>query len=191
MAPANPSVPDAGTLPTAAQVVQFWQDAGPGRWFKKDEAFDREFRDRFLAAHEAAARGDLAAWESDAQGMLALVILLDQFPRNAFRGQARTYATDAQALALARRAIDAGFDRAVPEALRRFFSVPFMHSEQLADHDRSVELAQALGDDSLHWAQHHREVLRRFGRFPHRNALLGRKSTPDELRFLEEGGFGG
>jgi uncharacterized protein (DUF924 family) len=186
----SPTGPSAG-LPSAAEVVQFWSDAGPQRWFRKDEAFDHEFRERFLAAHEAAARGELAHWERDPQGALALIVLLDQLPRNAFRGQARTYATDAQALALALRAIDAGFDREVAAPLRRFFYLPLMHSERLQHHDRAVELAQALGDDTLHWAQHHREVLRRFGRFPHRNALLGRQSTPDELRFLEEGGFGG
>jgi uncharacterized protein (DUF924 family) len=178
-------------LPTASEVVHFWQEAGPERWFRKDDAFDREFRERFLAAHEAAVRGELRHWERDAQGVLALLVLLDQLPRNAFRGQARTYASDEQALALALRAIDAGFDRQVPEPLRQFFYLPLMHSERLQDLDRAVELAASLGADTLHWAQHHREVLRRFGRFPHRNALLGRQSTPGELRFLEEGGFGG
>ncbi len=183
--------PAGARLPTAAEVLRFWHDAGPGRWFRKDEEFDREFRDGFLGAHEAAARGELDHWEEDAHGALALLVLLDQFPRNAFRGQVRTYATDDQARAIALRSIEAGFDRAVPDVLRRFFYLPLMHSERPEDHDRAVELSAALGDDTLRWAQHHRDVLRRFGRFPHRNALLGRRSTPEELRFLAEGGFEG
>lgn len=176
---------------TPGDVVAFWREAGPAKWFRGGADFDAEFRDRFLAAHEAAAAGRLAGWQADAQGALALLLLLDQFPRNAFRGTARAYATDGQARAVAEAALDAGFDRAVEADLRPFFYLPFMHSEALADQERSVALNGEVGGESLRWALHHRDVVRRFGRFPHRNALLGRASTPDEERFLAEGGFTG
>ena len=173
------------------EVVAFWRDAGPPRWFRKDDAFDREFRGRFLALHEAAAQGKLDAWAETAEGALALCILLDQFPRNAFRGTARMFATDAPARRVARTAIDAGFDSRVDPQLRQFFYLPFMHSEELADQDFSVELAPRAGPDSVKWAVLHRDIVVRFGRFPHRNDLLGRASTPEERRFLDEGGFSG
>lgn len=176
---------------TPTQLLQFWREAGPRRWFARDEAFDAGFRDRFLATHEAAAAGALAHWAATAEGALGLVLLLDQFPRNAFRDTARMYATDAQARAVADAAIAAGFDEQVEADLRRFFYLPFMHSEELADHDRSVALNEPLGGESLRYALHHREIVRRFGRFPHRNAVLGRQSSADEERFLKEGGFGG
>jgi uncharacterized protein (DUF924 family) len=178
-------------LPAPADVVAFWQDAGPGQWFRQDPAFDDEFRSRFLALHEAAAAGTLAPWITATDGALALVLLLDQFPRNAFRGSPRMYATDAQARAAARAAITAGHDLKVDDELRQFFYLPFMHSEQLADLDRCVVLMQPLGGDNLRYARHHREIVARYGRFPHRNAVLGRASTPEELQFLAEGGFGG
>ena len=174
-----------------SDVLAFWRDAGPARWFRKDEAFDAEFRRRFLPAHEAAARGDLAAWSASADGALALLILLDQFPRNVFRGTARMYTTDALARPIAHAAIDAGFDQSVDENLRQFFYLPLMHSEDLADHDRCVRLSGALGGESERYAIHHRGVIERFGRFPHRNAILGRTSTAQEQAFLAEGGFSG
>lgn len=172
-------------------VVAFWREAGPKRWFGKDEAFDAAFRDRFLAAHEAAAAGALQDWAASADGALALLLLLDQFPRNAFRGTARVYATDAQARQVADAAIAAGHDLRVDAALRQFFYLPFMHSEDLADLDRCIELNTALGGESLRFARHHRDIVARFGRFPHRNPVLGRPSTPEEERFLAEGGFSG
>lgn len=172
-------------------VLAFWREAGPSHWFRKDEAFDREFRERFLAAHEAAARGELDAWAAMPDGALALCILLDQFPRNAFRGTPRMYATDAKAREIANIAIDSGFDEAVDPQLRQFFVLPLMHSEALDDQERCVALSQQLETDSHRWAVHHRDIIRRFGRFPHRNDVLGRESTPDELRFIAEGGFGG
>lgn len=178
-------------ISTPTQLLQFWRDAGPRQWFARDDAFDAGFRDRFLATHEAAAGGALAHWASTAEGALGLVLLLDQFPRNAFRGSPRTYATDAQARAFADAAIAAGFDRQVEPELRRFFYLPFMHSEELADHERSVALNEPLGGESLRYALHHRDIVRRFGRFPHRNAVLGRPSSGEEQRFLAEGGFGG
>jgi uncharacterized protein (DUF924 family) len=175
----------------AADVLAFWRAAGRERWFRKDESFDREFRERFLPAHEAAARGELDTWLGSWEGALALVILLDQFPRNAFRGTARVYATDAKAREAADRAIAAGFDRQCEADLRPFFYMPFMHSEHLDDLQRCVDLMQAAGGDSQRFAAHHRDIVQRFGRFPHRNAALGRRSTPEEEQFLAEGGFSG
>ena len=178
-------------LPTPADVVAFWRDAGPDKWFEKDAAFDEEIRRRFLTAHEAAASGKLTQWETSAEGALALLILLDQFPRNMFRGEARAFATDPLARAITSRAILNGFDGAFPE-MRGFFYLPFEHSENLADQERGLTLYQAAGDeDGLKWAKLHADIIRRFGRFPHRNAVFGRVSTPDEQKFLDEGGFKG
>jgi uncharacterized protein (DUF924 family) len=181
----------AGTPPPALAVVAFWRAAGEERWFKKDEAFDRTFREQFAALHEAAAAGQLNHWLDTAEGALALVLLLDQYPRNSFRGSARMFATDSAARDAAQAAIAKGFDRAVPEDLQNFFYLPFEHSEDLADQDRCIELTARLGPDLLKWAELHRDIIRRFGRFPHRNAVLGRTTTADEKRFLDEGGFGG
>jgi uncharacterized protein (DUF924 family) len=179
-------------LATADDIVEFWHGAGPKKWFSKDEAFDETCRARFLATYEAAARGDLAEWELSPQGALALVILLDQLPRNMFRGTRRVYATDPAALLAAERAIERGFDKAVAPEMRRFFYLPFMHAEDLSAQERSVALNEALGEaDSIHWARHHRDVIARFGRFPHRNALLGRPSTAEEEAFLSEDSFRG
>jgi uncharacterized protein (DUF924 family) len=176
---------------TPHEVLQFWRDAGPSRWFRRDDAFDAAFRERFLAAHEAAAAGKLAEWVRSAEGALALVLLLDQFPRNAFRGTARVYATDAQARAVADDAIRAGRDLEVDASLRQFFYLPFMHSEALEDLDRCVALNEEVGGEALRYAMHHRDIVRRFGRFPHRNGILGRQDTAEEKRFLAEGGFSG
>ncbi len=175
----------------ARAVVTFWRAAGPGLWFAKDEAFDKHFRERFLAAHEAAARGELAGWATSADGALALVILLDQFPRNAFRGTARMYATDGHARLVADAAIQIGHDHAVENEVAKFFYLPFAHSEDLADQERSATLTRRLGDPDLSHALGHRNIIRRFGRFPHRNALLGRGTTPEEQHYLENGGFKG
>jgi uncharacterized protein (DUF924 family) len=176
----------------AADVVSFWSAAGPKAWFKKDEAFDAEIRRRFLKTHEAAAAGKLAAWEHSAEGALALLILLDQFPRNMFRGQARMFETDPMARAIAAGAIVRGFDAQVAKEMRGFFYLPFEHSEDMADQQRSVAFYKAIGDtDGLKWAELHADIIKRFGRFPHRNALLCRATTPEEQKFLDEGGFGG
>jgi uncharacterized protein (DUF924 family) len=178
---------DPATPPEAAAVAAFWREAGPKRWFKTDAAFDAEFRAHFLALHEAAARGELDDWGATAEGSLALVLLLDQFPRNCFRESPRTFATDPQARAAADRAIAAGHDRAVSDDLAMFFYLPFMHSEELADQDRSVALCSRLGD--ANHAKRHREIVARFGRFPHRNEILGRESTPEEREHLARGGY--
>ncbi len=177
--------------PSPAEVVAFWREVGPDRWFKKDESLDAEIRGRFLGLHEAAADGKLAAWEQSAEGALALLVLLDQFPRNMFRGQARAFATDPLARAVASRAILNGFDGAYPD-MRQFFYLPFEHSEDLADQERGVALFKTASDaDGLKWAELHAGIIRRFGRFPHRNAVLGRATTPEERAFLDGGGFTG
>jgi uncharacterized protein (DUF924 family) len=172
------------------QVLSFWREAGPDRWYKADPEFDALVRSRFLATHEAAAAGKLAGWEQTPDGALALLIALDQFPRNMFRGTARAFATDPLALAVAKRAIERGFDRGFLMPERNFFYLPFEHSENLADQEQSLALCEAAGDaDAIKWAKLHLDVIRRFGRFPHRNEALGRASTPQELAFREGGGF--
>jgi uncharacterized protein (DUF924 family) len=183
--------PETWTPDTAAAVVDFWRQAGPALWFAKDADFDRRFRERFLSLHVAAARGELSAWLASADGALALVILLDQFPRNAFRGTPSMYSTDAMARITADAAINAGHDRAVERELQVFFYLPFGHSEDLADQDRSVALCRRLGQPTLSFAESHRDIVLRFGRFPHRNPILGREMTEGEQRFLDGGGFAG
>jgi uncharacterized protein (DUF924 family) len=173
-----------------ADILAFWRDAGPKRWYTSDEAFDAEVRRRFLGLWQRAAAGELASWQGSDDGALALVIVLDQFPRNLFRDDIRTYASDAQAREVAQRAIDRGVDARIDPALREFLYLPFMHSEHLADQLRCIELSRAAGHaESLKWAEHHADIIRRFGRFPHRNRLLGRATTPEEQAFLDEGGF--
>lgn len=177
---------------SATDVVSFWQKAGPDRWFKKDPAFDDEIRERFIATHEAAAAGQLSDWEQSAQGALALLILLDQFPRNIFRGDARAFATDPLARAIAAGAIIRGFDSLVPKEMRGFFYLPFEHSENLADQERCIAFHKAIDDtEGLKWAEIHADIIRRFGRFPHRNTALGRTTTAEEQAFLDSGGFAG
>ena len=172
-------------------VLAFWREAGPSKWFEKDEAFDAAIREKFLATYEAAAAGKLADWEATAEGTLALCIVLDQFPRNMFRGDARCYATDPLARAAANRALKRGYDQDVPEAERGFFFLPFMHSEDMNDQLRCVALYREAGDENLKYAERHADIIRRFGRFPHRNALLGRATTPEEQAYLDAGGFKG
>jgi uncharacterized protein (DUF924 family) len=177
---------------TPAGILAFWRDAGPKRWYTPDEAFDAEVRRRFLGLWQRAAAGELASWQGSDDGALALVIVLDQFPRNLFRDDIRTYASDAQAREVAHRAIDRGVDARIDAALREFLYLPFMHSEHLADQLRCIELSRAAGHaEGLKWAEHHADIIRRFGRFPHRNRLLGRATTPEEQAFLDQGGFTG
>lgn len=184
---------DAPLAPIAEPdaVLRFWTDAGPQRWFRKDAAFDAEFRERFLPSHGAAARGALQGWTGHGDSCLALLVLLDQFPRNAFRGTARAWSTDALARVVAQQALAARFDRAAGDDLRNFFYLPFMHSEWLPDQERALELTRTLGGEQPRFAQVHRDIVRRFGRFPHRNALLGRRTTHEEQAFLDGGGFAG
>lgn len=179
------------SLQPAQDVIAFWRHAGPNLWFAKDADFDQRFRERFMALHEAAARGELAAWEASADGAMALIILLDQFPRNAFRGTRRMYDTDEQARRIADRALASGFDKAFEPALRLFMYLPFGHSETLADQERSVALTRQLGEPSITHAMRHRDIIQRFGRFPHRNPILGREMKPEEQQYLDSGGFRG
>ena len=176
-------------MTTASDIVGFWRDSGPARWFGGGDAFDGECRTRFLEAHLLAARREFEHWLGDAEGALALVLLLDQIPRNIFRGNAHGYATDPLARHHAAGAIDAGFDREVDPALRIFFYMPFEHSEEMAEQQRAVALTTALGDANFsRYAIAHRDVIARFGRFPHRNAALGRANTPEEQAWLDAGG---
>jgi uncharacterized protein (DUF924 family) len=171
------------------ELLAFWREAGMGKWFRGGAAFDDECRARWQDAHFAAARRECDDWMADADGALALVLLLDQIPRNIFRGSGHAFATDPLALHYAGRAVDAGFDAQVEPALRFFFYLPFEHSEAMADQQRAVALFTALGDANLlGYAAAHRDVIARFGRFPHRNAALGRINTPDEQAWLEAGG---
>lgn len=187
----NPASLRLAPAQRALEVIEFWEKAGPALWFAKDADFDRRFRERFLADHEAAARGELMHWQSTAEGAFALVILLDQFPRNAFRGTARMYDTDAMARKVANTAFAAGYDRVMPVAMQKFFVLPLAHSEDLADQERAVALARRISADDLAHAEHHRDIVRRFGRFPHRNAILNRESTREEVSYLENGGYQG
>lgn len=176
---------------TPADVLAFWRQAGPAHWFGKDADFDRRFSACFLDAHMAAARRELDHWMDTPEGALALQILLDQFPRNAFRGTAHMFATDPLARSFARIALDRGYDKAMDEALRVFFYLPFEHSESLVDQQHAVALCAPLGGQYADYAQVHLEVIERFGRFPHRNAVFGRTTTDEERAFLDAGGFSG
>ncbi|TGT75828.1 DUF924 family protein [bacterium M00.F.Ca.ET.159.01.1.1] len=177
--------------PRALSVTKFWRDAGEDAWFEKSDAFDTDFRNRFLELHYAAARRECDDWNAHAEGSLALMILLDQFPRNCFRGTGHMYATDPLARHFADKAIAAGHDLDLEEALRVFLYLPFEHSEALADQERSVQLTTAKAPEYLKYAEVHLEIIRRFGRFPHRNRMLGRATTADEQAFLDGGGFSG
>lgn len=187
----RPMDPSPAPAAQAADLLRFWRDAGPRRWFRKDVAFDAELRGRFLACHEAAARGELRGWTIEAGPCLALVLVLDQFPRNAFRGTARAWSTDALARVVAQRALEQRFDAQFDPDLRNFFYLPFMHSEWLHDQELALERTQGLGTEAPKHAVIHHAIIRRFGRFPHRNALLGRRTTREEQAFLDEGGFAG
>lgn len=182
--------------PHPNDVTAFWRGAGPSQWFKKSDAFDAAIRLKFEPTHHAAARGEHDDWAGAAEGALALLLLLDQFPRNLYRGSAHAFATDPKARAIARAALLAGHDRAAEPILQPFFYLPFEHSEDMGDQDESVRLCADLHDrvgdaDTLKWAKLHRDIIQRFGRFPHRNPCLGRLTTPVEQAFLDEGGFSG
>ncbi|WP_213683950.1 DUF924 family protein [Roseicyclus sp.] len=176
----------------AGEVLTFWQEAGPESWYRQDAPFDRTIRDRFGALWDLACAGGCDHWAMGPKGALGLIVLTDQFPRNMFRDSPRAFASDARALRIAASALNHGWDLRVAEPMRQFFYLPFMHSEMLTDQDRSVRLFKArmaTGDNLLH-ARAHREVIRRYGRFPYRNAALGRTSTPQEDVFLASGGYG-
>lgn len=175
-------------------VLAFWFSR-PVRdhWFRSTVELDQEIRNRFLPVWRQARDGRLTAWEGEARGALALVIVLDQFPLNMFRGRPESFSTEAASREVASRAIADGLDQELDDDGKAFLYLPFMHSEDAADQDRSVDLFRRAGlEKSLRWARHHRDIVRRFGRFPHRNTILGRSSTPEELAWLGSSeGFGG
>jgi uncharacterized protein (DUF924 family) len=172
----------------AQDVLGFWFGSERKAWFEKNPAFDDEIRRRFLSLYEHGAAGMLSGWRQTPAGCLALVILLDQFPRNMFRGSARAFAADAHALEAARHALAMRFDQGLSVDERAFLYLPFEHSESLEDQRRACELMQPLGEEVYRYALRHKEIIERFGRFPHRNAALGRASTPGELAFLKTPG---
>ena len=176
-------------MTTAAEVVGFWREAGADKWFNGGDGFDRECESRFLADHLAAARREYGNWIEHAEGALALLILLDQIPRNIFRGSGHAFATDGLALHYARRAVEAGLDVQVEPALRAFVYLPFEPSEDMADQRRSVGLFAGIGNEMYdRYALAHLEVIEKFGRFPHRNRALGRENTAEEQAWLDAGG---
>ena len=177
---------------TPSDVIAFWRDAGPQKWFGGGAAFDAQIQDRFGETHRIAARGELASWEDNAQGALALLLLTDQFPRNLYRKSAHAFATDEMARAIADRALARGFDAQTEASLRAFFYLPFEHHEDAASQARAVALFEKLGDKlGLDYAKLHADLIARFSRFPHRNAVMGRISTPEEIAYLAQGGFAG
>lgn len=173
------------------QVVDFWQAAGASRWFTKDPAFDADFQQRFQDLHFAAARQECSHWLTDPKAGLGLIILLDQFPRNVFRGTAHMFATDPLARYYASQFLDAGLVDQLDAELKTFACVPFMHSEDLADQEYSLALYKRYAPDSMRWADEHHDIILRFGRFPHRNDSMGRITTAQEQEFLDAGGFSG
>ncbi len=179
-------------LISPADILTFWRNAGYERWYTKDDAFDQELRDRFMSVWEAARDGKLSAWQDTDEGVLALLIALDQFPRNMFRNDARAFSTDGMALEIAKGAIAQGLDRRIDKTLVAFLYMPFMHSEALPDQEQCVVLFRQHDDpDNLKFAEIHADIIRRFGRFPHRNGVLERNTTPEETAFLKDGGFAG
>ncbi|MGF1491419.1 MAG: DUF924 family protein [Microcoleaceae cyanobacterium] len=188
-------------MATSGEILNFWfghpDDPAYGRerkvWFIKNPKFDAEIRERFLTDYQSASQGELNHWHNTPKSCLALVLLLDQFPRNLFRGQPQAFATDDQALALAKHALEWNFDQQLLVIQRIFFYMPFEHSENLADQARCVELFSQLDQNPetasfLDYAKRHRAVIRRFGRFPHRNRILGRENTSEEDEFLQQPG---
>lgn len=171
-------------------ILDFWFQAGTKKWWARDADFDAEIAERFSEIHARASQGDLDDWAGEKTSALALVIVLDQFSRNLFRDDARAFAQDAKARDIARQTIAAGFDHASARDQRQFFYLPFMHAEDLAMQDYCVALYQLLGDEnSLRFADLHRDIICRFRRFPHRNRVLGRPTSPAEQAFLDSGGF--
>lgn len=178
------------SLSSAIDVLEFWWEAGASKWFAKNEKFDAECGSRFMHLIEAALAGELDHWAETPSGMLALIIVLDQFPRNVFRGSPRAFEGDAYALKFANEAVSNEFDKAFPKDVRVFFYLPFEHAEDMEAQEKSVDLTRVLGIESFyHYALIHMDVIRRFGRFPHRNKALGRPSTPEEKKYMAEAGF--
>ncbi|KTQ98590.1 hypothetical protein NS226_00735 [Aureimonas ureilytica] len=172
-------------------IVDFWRDLGPERWFARDDELDATIAQRFGDVYERAAAGELDGWAEEPNGALALVLILDQFPRNMFRGTPRAFETDAKALQLAKAALARGDHYHVGEDVNQFFALPLMHSENLEDQEACVRWMGEIGEENVPYAEEHRDIVARFGRFPHRNTILGRATTSEEQAFLESGGFSG
>jgi len=173
-------------------ILDFWFAADEKKWFAGDAGFDAEIAERFGAAHETAKAGGYDSWAATPDGALALIILLDQFPRNIHRGTPLAFAADEKAREQANRAVDAGLDMELPANVRQWIYLPFEHSEDSADQRRCIELCERSGlDDAAKWARDHADIIAHFGRFPHRNAILGRATRDDEQAFLDAGGFAG
>ena len=177
-------------LITPSTIVGFWKEAGPAKWYKKDPQFDFVVREYLRAAHFAAARRQLDDWVEKPEGALALMVVLDQYPRNSSRGSAHQFSTDPLARLFSRDAIARGRPATFETKLRQFLFMPLMHSEDLADQDALLPLVADM-PETLKFAHIHRDIIVWFGRFPHRNACLGRTTTPEEQAFLDGGGFGG
>jgi uncharacterized protein (DUF924 family) len=188
----NSQLPFNRTVKAPEEVLSFWfEQLTPQQWFEKNDAIDEATRVKFTATHLSLARRELDPWRVSAESRLAAMVVLDQFPRNIYRGTPMAFSADWIALAEAKLAIENGADQAVPAEWRCFFYLPFEHSEDKQDQDRSVEFFTALGDSNyLDYALRHRQVIQEFGRFPHRNALLGRQSTAAELEYLSKPGAG-
>jgi uncharacterized protein (DUF924 family) len=175
-------------------VLDFWFGTGAERgkahtrWFEKDAAFDAEIRRRFANVYDEQLRDN--KWLAEPATCLARIVVLDQFPRNMFRGSARAFEADELALAAAKHAVAKGYDHPLLPVEKQFVYLPFEHSESLADQERACELMKSLGEELYGWAVKHKVIIERFGRFPHRNALLGRASTPEEIQFLKQPGSG-
>lgn len=174
-----------------ADVIAFWREAGADKWFRKNAEFDRAIVERFASTHGEAAAGHLKDWASTPEGALALILVLDQFSRNMHRGAPAAFAQDELAVNVANHAVDAGFDKQVVPELRMFFYMPFMHSETIAAQERCVLAFHSISPGNISYAREHERIIRRFGRFPHRNPMLGRHMTPAEQAFLDGGGFAG
>ncbi len=178
------------TLPTSEiinDILTLWfSEHVKPLWYNSTPEFDQELREKYMDTYQAALNGELSIWEETPQGALALVICLDQFPLNMFRNKAEGFAGEAPSREVAARAIEKGFDQSLKGAQKAFLYLPYMHSEELTDQDRVLELFSKAGlEDNLKWANHHRDIVSRFGRFPHRNAILGRQSTPEEIAYLQ------
>lgn len=181
-------------MPTnrVAEVLKFWQDAGPAAWWKKNPDFDAQIKDQFGDLYALATEKKLDDWRNQSESNLALVLILDQFSRNLFRNSPKAFAQDPYALELAKHAVKMGYDKGEPVNLKGFYHLPYMHSEKLEDQELCVQLIKASGNEgSLSSAIEHRDIIAEFGRFPHRNTVLNRETTPSEQKFLDGGGFAG
>ena len=177
---------------TAQDVLNFWTEAGPKKWWKKDPGFDAEILQQFGDLYQQACAGELDGWADNADGALALILLLDQFSRNLHRNSPLSFAQDAKCADLTRAVIASGADHHMPADIRPFCYMPLMHSESLEDQKLGLEMMEKFGvEGNVKAAVEHRDIIVKFGRFPHRNSVLGRQTTPEEQTFLDDGGFAG